>query len=121
MEEKRTGLGEHIERAVREGSPLSPALLNLPIDPLAYAIQERRVDGVDAEPITLFAYDLAVTAIELPAILSSLVAYSRWTDQNGLSWSADKSHIEGSTDSWWCDLSYRTEDSSSPLKMIILP
>lgn len=77
-------------RGVPEGSPMSPALFNLFIDPLATEIENTAIEWEHA--MNLFADDVIVMAPSAEKMQALLDACGSWASQHGLQWGIRKCH-----------------------------
>lgn len=79
-----------VDRGVPEGSPMSPVLFNLYIDPLAKVIEETAVEWEQA--LNLFADDVVLMAPSAEKMQRLLLKCGEWADENGLTWGVAKCH-----------------------------
>lgn len=79
-----------IRRGVPEGSPMSPALFNLFIDPLAVEVEDKALEWELA--LNLFADDIIIMAPSADKMQRLLHVCGGWATAHGLKWGIGKCH-----------------------------
>lgn len=77
-------------RGVPEGSPMSPTLFNIFIDPLAVAVEEKALEWEHA--LNLFADDIVLMAPTAEKMQSLLNVCEDWASEHGMVWGIRKCH-----------------------------